>query len=567
MENSFKAALKAGRPQIGLWLGLSSSYSAELLAGAGFDWLLIDGEHAPNNVQTVLTQLQAIAPYPSQPVVRPSWNDPVQIKQLLDVGTQTLLVPMVQNADEAREAVRATRYPPAGIRGVGSALARASRWNRIPDYLQKANDQMCVLVQIETREAMKNLPQILDVEGVDGVFIGPADLSATMFGLATTLFYAAYVIFGIPSNIMLSIVGARRWIATIMVLWGIASTATMFATGPTSLYVLRILVGITEAGFLPGILLYLTFWFPAYFRARANALFMVAMPVTTALGSIVSGYILSLDGVMALKGWQWLFLLEGFPSVLLGIMVWFWLDDSPDKAKWLTKEDKKCLQEMMDNDRLTLVQPEGAISHHAMQQRSMWREIFTPVVMMYTLAYFCLTNTLSAISIWTPQILQSFNQGSSNITIGLLAAVPQICTILGMIYWSRHSDHRQERRHHTALPYLFAAAGWLLASATDHNMIQMLGIIMASTGSFSAMAIFWTTPDQSISLRARAIGIAVINATGNIGSALSPFMIGWLKDLTGSFNSGLWFVAALLVIGAGIIWAIPMQSSRPRATP
>ncbi len=247
-------------------------------------------------------------------------------------------------------------------------------------------------------------------------------LSATMFGLATTLFYAAYVIFGIPSNIMLSIVGARRWIATIMVLWGIASTATMFATGPTSLYVLRILVGITEAGFLPGILLYLTFWFPAYFRARANALFMVAMPVTTALGSIVSGYILSLDGVMALKGWQWLFLLEGFPSVLLGVMVWFWLDDSPDKAKWLTKEDKKCLQEMMDNDRLTLVQPEGAISHHAMQQRSMWREIFTPVVMMYTLAYFCLTNTLSAISIWTPQILQSFNQGSSNITIGLLAA-------------------------------------------------------------------------------------------------------------------------------------------------
>jgi 4-hydroxy-2-oxoheptanedioate aldolase len=180
MQNAFKAALKAGRPQIGLWLGLTSSYSAELLAGAGFDWLLIDGEHAPNSVQTVLTQLQAIAPYPSQPVVRPSWNDPVQIKQLLDVGAQTLLVPMVQNADEARLAVRATRYPPAGIRGVGSALARASRWNRIPDYLQQANDAMCVLVQIETREALKNLPQILDVEGVDGVFIGPADLSADM---------------------------------------------------------------------------------------------------------------------------------------------------------------------------------------------------------------------------------------------------------------------------------------------------------------------------------------------------------------------------------------------------
>lgn len=180
MNNAFKEALKAGRPQIGLWLGLCSSYSAELLAGAGFDWLLIDGEHAPNNVPTVLTQLQAIAPYPSQPVVRPSWNDPVQIKQLLDVGAQTLLVPMVQNAEEARLAVRATRYPPAGIRGVGSALARASRWNRVPDYIHRANDAMCVLVQIETREALKNLPQILDVEGVDGVFIGPADLSADM---------------------------------------------------------------------------------------------------------------------------------------------------------------------------------------------------------------------------------------------------------------------------------------------------------------------------------------------------------------------------------------------------
>lgn len=180
MQNSFKAALKAQRPQIGLWLGLSSSYSAELLAGAGFDWLLIDGEHAPNNVQTVLTQLQAMAAYPSAPVVRPSWNDAVQIKQLLDVGAQTLLLPMVQNAEEARAAVAATRYPPQGIRGVGSALARASRWNRIPDYLQTANDEMCVLVQVETREALQNLPQILDVEGVDGVFIGPADLSADM---------------------------------------------------------------------------------------------------------------------------------------------------------------------------------------------------------------------------------------------------------------------------------------------------------------------------------------------------------------------------------------------------
>lgn len=714
MNNAFKEALKAGRPQIGLWLGLCSSYSAELLAGAGFDWLLIDGEHAPNNVPTVLTQLQAIAPYPSQPVVRPSWNDPVQIKQLLDVGAQTLLVPMVQNAEEARLAVRATRYPPAGIRGVGSALARASRWNRVPDYIHRANDAMCVLVQIETREALKNLPQILDVEGVDGVFIGPADLSAdmghggnpqhpevqaaiedtiqqirqagkapgilmaneqlakrylelgalfvavgvdttllargaealaarfthtattttdnnksvywtdnvernmttstlqhndnkavevenrvikklfrrlitflfvlfvfsfldrinigfagltmgkdlgltsTMFGLAATLFYVTYVLCGIPSNIMLAKVGARRWIAGIMVVWGIASTCTMFATSPHTLYILRMLVGIAEAGFLPGILVYLTWWFPAYHRARANALFMIAMPVTMMLGSILSGYILALDGLWNLKGWQWLFLLEGLPSVVLGVVTWFFLNDTPDKANWLDNEEKQALKAMIDRER----------EHAAIvpaSPRSTLREVLTPAVLMYTLAYFCLTNTLSAINIWTPQILQSFNTGSSNIMIGLLAAIPQFCTIFGMIWWSRRSDRRKERKMHTILPYLFAAAGWLLASATHHSLIQLIGIIMASVGSFTAMAIFWTTPDRVISLQSRAVALAVINAIGNVGSAVSPLLIGILRDTTGSFSSGLWFVAGLLIVGALVLTRIPMSQREDAA--
>ncbi|EDD5833809.1 4-hydroxyphenylacetate permease [Salmonella enterica subsp. enterica serovar Enteritidis] len=404
--------------------------------------------------------------------------------------------------------------------------------------------------------------------GFAGLTVGKdLRLNATMFGLATTLFYVTYVIFGIPSNIILGIVGARRWIATIMVCWGLASTATMFATGPTSLYILRMIVGITEAGFLPGVLVYLTYWFPAYFRARANALFMVAMPVTMMLGSAASGYIMSMDGILDLKGWQWLFLLEGFPSVLLGIIVWIYLDDTPAKAKWLTDEDKKTLKDMMDADKLDLVQPEGGLSHSALQKASMWREIFTPVIILYTLAYFCLTNTLSAVNIWTPQILQSFNEGSSNIVIGLLAAIPQVCTIAGMVWWSRRSDRQQERKMHTILPYLFGAAGWLLASATNHSMLQLLGIIMASVGSFTAMAIFWTTPDQSISLRAKAVGIAVINAVGNIGSGLSPLLIGWLKDQTGSFNSGLYFVAGLLVLGAFLVWMIPMNDSRPRATP
>lgn len=178
--NTFKLRLQSGEAQIGLWLGLADAYCAELAANAGFDWLLIDGEHAPNDLRGMLGQLQAVAPYPSHPVIRPVIGDTALIKQVLDIGVQTLLVPMVESADQARELVRAIHYPPRGIRGVGSALARASRWNSIPGYLDKADEQMCLLVQIENREGLANLDAIASVDGVDGVFIGPADLSASM---------------------------------------------------------------------------------------------------------------------------------------------------------------------------------------------------------------------------------------------------------------------------------------------------------------------------------------------------------------------------------------------------
>lgn len=180
LTNPFKAALLNRERQIGLWMVLANSYTAEICAGAGFDWLLFDGEHSPNTLTSLLEQLQAVAPYRSAPVVRVPWNDTVLIKQVLDIGVQNLLVPMVQNADEAARAVAATRYPPQGVRGIGSAGARASRWNRIPDYLHRANDQMCVMVQLETPEALSNLEEIAAVDGVDGIFIGPSDLSAAM---------------------------------------------------------------------------------------------------------------------------------------------------------------------------------------------------------------------------------------------------------------------------------------------------------------------------------------------------------------------------------------------------
>ena len=178
--NHFKQRLRSGEPQIGLWLGLADAYCAELAANAGFDWLLIDGEHAPNDLRGMLAQLQAVAPYPSQAVIRPVIGDTALIKQVLDIGAQTLLVPMVETAEQAQQLVKAMHYPPKGIRGVGSALARASRWNSIPGYLDHADEQMCLLVQIENKEGLANLDEIVAVQGVDGVFIGPADLSAAM---------------------------------------------------------------------------------------------------------------------------------------------------------------------------------------------------------------------------------------------------------------------------------------------------------------------------------------------------------------------------------------------------
>ena len=379
-------------------------------------------------------------------------------------------------------------------------------------------------------------------------------LTSTQFGLATTLFYVAYIAFGIPGNVVLARIGARKWIGTIMIAWGIASTATMFATSPGTLYVLRVLVGVTEAGFLPGILLYLTYWFPAAYRARANALFMIAMPVTAAVGSALSGFILGLDGTMGLKGWQWLFLLEGLPSAILGLVVYAYLDDGPQQARWLDEEEKRTLAATLAAERKqdVTVQTKGSA-------QGIVSELLSPVVVKFAIAYFCLVNTLAMVAVWTPLIVKSFSADASNRTIGLLAAIPQICTIVAMIWWGRRSDRKQERKWHLMLPMLFSAAGWLCTAYSTNPAVRMLGVCLASAGSYTAMSIFWTTPDHALSFRARAIGIAVINATGNISSALNPLIVGWLKDATHSFTSGLLYSAVLLVIGVIVVTLLPMD--------
>jgi len=379
-------------------------------------------------------------------------------------------------------------------------------------------------------------------------------LTNTQFGFATTLFYIAYIAFGIPSNVMLARIGARRWIAAIMVAWGLASTATLFATSPGTLYVLRILVGITEAGFLPGMLLYLTYWFPSAWRARANALFMIAMPVTAAIGSALSGQILALNGQMGLKGWQWLFLLEGMPAVLLGIAVYFYLNDRPSDARWLSADERQELAGLLAADKQT-----GAVDPAA-GAKPLVAELLSPPVIKFALTYFCLVNTLAMVGVWAPLIIKSFSAGASNRTVGLLAAIPQVCTIVAMIWWGRRSDRREERKWHLVLPMLVAAAGWLFTAYSSAFTVQLIGVCLASAGAYTAMSIFWTTPDLALSFRARAIGIAVINATGNISSAANPLIVGWLRDMTHSFHAGLIYGTLLLAVGALIALALPIQS-------
>jgi MFS transporter, ACS family, 4-hydroxyphenylacetate permease len=441
------------------------------------------------------------------------------------------------------------------------------RASRAPQSSAQAGQSHAAATEQVTRKVSRHLLGFLFllfvVSFLDRINIGFAGLtmmkdlglSSTQFGFATTLFYVAYIACGIPGNLMLARVGARRWISFIMIAWGLASTATMFATNATTLYWLRMLVGVTEAGFLPGMLLYLTCWFPGAWRARANALFMIAMPVTAALGSAVSGFILKLDGHAGLAGWQWLFVLEGMPAALLGCVAFFYLDDTPRAARWLSAEEKRTLE-------AALTEPTGALAAPAAQTPSLWQQLRSPVVLRFAAAYFCLVNTLAMVAVWAPLIVKGFSAGASNVTIGLVATIPQLATIVAMIVWGRRSDRLQERKWHLAAPMLLSGLGCVMTAQSGLPIVQLLGVCLASAGSYTAMSIFWTTPDQAFTPQARAVGIAVINAIGNISSAANPLVVGWLKDATHSYAAGLIYSAVLLVLGTLIVATLPIGRAK-----
>jgi MFS transporter, ACS family, 4-hydroxyphenylacetate permease len=417
------------------------------------------------------------------------------------------------------------------------------------------------------RRLMWFLFLLLIVSFVDRINIGFAaltmnkelGLNAAMYGMSVTVFYVAYFVCEVPSNLALAKLGARLWIARIMVTWGIASAATMFAAGEWSLYGLRAVVGAAEAGFLPGILLYLTYWYPGDYRARANSLFLMGIPATVAFNSTLSGLILQMNGFLGLSGWRWLFLLEGLPAAVLGIVCFFFLDDGPAKAKWLSGEEKAHLQARLDHDRTT--------EESGHPRRGIWRQLGSVNVVLLSVAYFGLVSSLNANSTWTPQLMREIAPHASFALIGLLTAAPAVVTVAAMPLYGLSSDRSHERLWHFRIAAVGAALGWLLVVSSGNPEFCYLGLALVSVGSFCALMTFWTLPASAavLSPEARPAGIALINCIGiGGGSAIGPLVIGYLKDLTGSFASGMLYVVAMLFMA---VICVTLLTAAARVSP
>jgi MFS transporter, ACS family, tartrate transporter len=362
-----------------------------------------------------------------------------------------------------------------------------------------------------------------------------------IFAWGAGIFFIGYFIFEVPSNLALEKFGASRWIARIMVTWGIISAAMCLVSGEMSFYVLRFLLGVAEAGFFPGIILYLTYWYPAEYRARFLAAFAIAVPVSTVIGAPISGLLLGLDGAMGLKGWQWLFIIEGIPSVLLGIVTWFYLTDKPEKADWLTTEQKAWLAGKLEAEIAT---------KQAAQHLSLGQALSSPKVITLSLVYFGFVGALYGMQFWLPQIVKAF--GLTNAQTGFVTAIPFLFGTIAMILWARHSDATRERVAHVGGPLLLTAVALGASSYITDPTATMIMLTIAAIGVFCTFAVFWTLPTAWLSGTAAAGAIALINSIGNLAGFGGPYIVGWVKDATGSTSTGL-LVLSLLPLAAGLL--------------
>lgn len=370
--------------------------------------------------------------------------------------------------------------------------------------------------------------------------LGDLNISEQIYGLGAGIFYLGYFLFEVPSNLIMARTGARRWIARILVSWGLVTAATMAVRGPWGFCLLRILLGVAEAGFFPGIILYLTYWFPARERARAVALFMVGAPITGMLGSPLSGAILQYaDQFAGLRGWQWLFILEGAPAVILGFVVLSCLPDRPAEATWLTPAERTWLTARIEQEEQQRSRRHGL---------TLWRAAADPRVWLLTLLYFTVAAGSNAIGFYLPKLIQIRFPKLHEFQIGLLAAVPGSCSVVCMLLNGLHSDRTGERRWHVAIPAFLSAVGWALFAWLESPVAALFALALAQAGIMSVLPVFWSLPTAFLSGIAAAGGIALVNAVGNLGGLAGPALIGQLKHVSGTFTSGLLVMAAVLFV-------------------
>ncbi len=362
-------------------------------------------------------------------------------------------------------------------------------------------------------------------------------LTAVQFGLAAGIFYVGYCIFEIPSNLALYRFGARRWLARIMISWGIVAAATMFAVGPNSYIALRVMVGVAEAGFLPGVIFYLSVWFPVQYRTRALAWFLTAIPISQVLGGPVSATILQMNGLLGFTGWQWLFFIEGIPSIACGLLTLFVLVDTPADAKWLTQPERDALATMLGAERR---EREEHSFMSAMKDSRVW---------LLTANLFCWMIGLTGIGMWLPLILKGHGF-KSDLQIGFLSALPYLIASITTLVWARQIDKSRKYIWHLTLAQLVTAGGFVISVLYSSLVPSMVGITVAVIGLCGIRPSFYVMPSRFLSGLAAAGGIAFINGVGQLGGMVGPIMVGWLKDATGSYTAGMLAMAVALVMSA-----------------
>ncbi|MDR5760443.1 MFS transporter [Caballeronia sp. LZ035] len=375
--------------------------------------------------------------------------------------------------------------------------------------------------------------------------------SATTFGIGAGLFFIGYVIFEVPSNLILERVGARRWIARIMLTWGVLSACMAFVQGPASFFTLRVLLGIAEAGFFPGIMLYFTYWIPGAWRARVVSVFMAAMPFANVFGSLLSGWLLGLDGVFGLHGWQLMFIAEGLPAVLLAFAVLAVLRDTPAQAQWLAADERAWLANTIAAERARVpAAPHGG-----------WSAVRNPVIVALALAYFGINLSIFGLSFFLPQIVREFHLSLS--MVGVVAAIPFFIAGFGMMWWGRRSDRHDERRFHVLLPMALAVIGLGGSTLAAAPVLKLACLCLAAFGTFSAVAIFWSTLPLLLGPAVAAIGFGAINSFGNLAGFTAPYAIGVVKDATGHFDAGIQLIALYGCFAlAALAWAMRGRHGR-----